>query len=229
MNTLRSVDYDGADDDSLFVRWERGEATGMPAPLSVRRPRYRRLIVGMLKYYAPIPAARVLSIGAGNGFTEAELAAAGFTVLATDRSETALRFCERKGLVTAKYEFPEEPPESLRGFDVIYCDGVLGHLWEPASGCQEFWVKATEFCKRDALMLLSNDLSETDAAPSFGVRADPEAKFFRPPAGWFAQDAQASGLWRPETARVIHYRRRGPLRRREILILRRSLVHEGVV
>jgi SAM-dependent methyltransferase len=185
--------------------------------------------VEILRRYAPAPRARVLSIGAGNGFTEAELAAAGFDVLATDRSEIALRFCERKGLVTAKYEFPEDPPEHLRGFDVVYCDGVLGHLWRPAAGCREFWVKATKFCKPDALMLLSNDLSETDVAPTFGVRTSPEAKFFRPPAGWFARDAQASGLWRPEHVRVLRYRRHGSLRRRELLILRRSLVHEGVV
>jgi SAM-dependent methyltransferase len=229
MNTLPSVEYDSVGGESLFVMWESGEATGMLAPLSVRRPRYRRLLVGILRRYAPAPAARVLSIGAGNGFTEAELAAAGFSVLATDRSEIALRFCERKGLATARYEFPEEPSEGLRGFDAVYCDGVLGHLWRPELGCQEFWVKATEFCKRDALMLLSNDLSETDIAPTFGVRADHRARFFRPPAGWFAQDAQASDLWRPEHARVLHYRRQGSLRRREILLLRRSLVHEGVV
>lgn len=229
MKTLPSVDYDGVGGENLFVMWESGEAAGMPAPLSVRRPRYRRLLVGILRRYAPAPAARVLSIGAGNGFTEAELAAAGFNVLATDRSEVALRFCERKGLATARYEFPAEPSESLRGFDAVYCDGVLGHLWRPESGCQEFWVKATEFCKRDALLLLSNDLSETDAAPSFGVKANPEARFFRPPAGWFAQDARASDLWRPEHARVLRYRRHGSLRRREILLLRRLLVHEGGV
>lgn len=229
MNPLPSVDYDGAGDESLFGKWERGEAASMQAPLSVRRPRYRRLIVEILRRHASAPTARVLSIGAGNGFTEAELAAAGFEVLATDRSEIALRFCERKGLVTARYEFPEDPSERLRGFDVVYCDGVLGHLWQPAEGCREFWVKATQFCKRDALMLLSNDLSETDAAPALSVRGDPGAKFFRPPAGWFAQDAQASGLWRPEHARVISYRRQGLLRRREILTLRRSLMHERVV
>ncbi|MDQ3802470.1 MAG: class I SAM-dependent methyltransferase [Acidobacteriota bacterium] len=229
MNALPSVDYDGAGEESLFGMWESGGATDMQAPLSVRRPRYRRLIVGILRRYAPEPTAHVLSIGAGNGFTEAELVAAGFNVLATDRSEIALRFCERKGLVTAKYEFPEEPPECLRGFDVVYCDGVLGHLWQPAAGCQEFWVKTTKFCHRDALMLLSNDLSETDAAPTLGVRRDPGAKFFRPPAGWFAQDAQASGLWRPGPARVLHYRRYSSPRRREILILSRSLVDKGVI
>lgn len=231
MNVLPSVDYDGAGEESLFGMWESGATTDMQAPLSVRRPRYRRLIVGILRRYAAAPTARVLSIGAGNGFTEAELAAAGFNVLATDRSEIALRFCERKGLVTARYEFPEEPPERLRDFYVVYCDGVLGHLWRPLAGCREFWVKATKFCKRDALMLLSNDLSETDAAPTLGVRTDPGAGFFRPPAGWFAQDAQASGLWAPEHVRVLRYRRYGSLRRREILILRRrrSLVHEGIV
>lgn len=229
MNTLPSVDYDRVGEESLFGMWESGEATDMLAPLSVRRPRYRRLIAGILRRYAPTQTARVLSIGAGNGFTEAELAAAGFNVLATDRSDIALRFCKRKGLVTAKYEFPEEPSVHLHGFDVVYCDGVLGHLWRPATGCQEFWVKATKFCKRDALMLLSNDLSETDTAPTLGVRTDPGAKFFRPPAGWFARDAQASGLWQPEATRTLRYRRQGLLRRREILILRRSLVDEGVV
>ncbi|HEX8736847.1 MAG TPA: hypothetical protein VF721_16055, partial [Pyrinomonadaceae bacterium] len=86
IENLPSVDYDGVDEygsQSLFAIWESGQTSQMPAPLSVRLPRYRRLIVELIKRYGAKPPASVLSIGAGNGFTEAELAAAGFDVLAT--------------------------------------------------------------------------------------------------------------------------------------------------
>lgn len=229
MNNLPQVDYDGSGEESLFLKWENGEPTALQAPLSVKRPLYRRLVVGILRRYAPTARARVVSIGAGNGFTEAAIAAAGYDVVATDRSDIALRLCERKGLAVAKYEFPDEPPAHLRGFDIVYGDGVLGHLWQDAVGCQEFWVTATKFCKREAWMLLSNDLSETDDVPTFRVRADPDARFFRPPAGWLARDAEASGLWRADMSRVLRYRRYDSVRRREMLILSRSLMHERVV
>src|SRR5689334_15347728 len=106
---LPSVDYDNfKDGESLFAVWERGAAAKIPAPLSVRRPRYRRLMVGLAKKHSAKSKARILSVGAGNGFTEAEMKKEGFDVLATDVSEIALEYCRRKGLKTLLYEFPTQ-------------------------------------------------------------------------------------------------------------------------
>src|ERR1041384_8180907 len=97
---LPYIDYDTSEvaGESLFALWEQGESGLLPAPLSVRRPRYRRLIIGLVKRYRPSLNATVLSIGAGNGFTEADLVSAGFDVVATDRSEIALEYCRQKGV-----------------------------------------------------------------------------------------------------------------------------------
>jgi hypothetical protein len=225
--SLPSIGYDCCElaSDSLFALWERGANTPIPAPLSVRRSRYRRIIVGLIKRQNG-PGATVLSLGAGNGFTEADLSAGGFDVVATDRSEIALKYCRQKGLKVVQYEFPEPPPPSLNKFDVIYCDGLLGHLWQPEGSYGHCWTRFAELAKPGSLLILSNDLADTDNTAMLGVFGVPEARFFRPPFGWFAEDAGSRGLWAMETVRVLKYMRRGLTRRREILLLRQSLVHK---
>lgn len=226
---LPYIDYDASEvsGESLFALWERGESGQMPAPLSVRQPRYRRLIIELVKRHHPSLHATVLSIGAGNGFTEANLVSAGFDVVATDCSEIALEYCRQKGVKTVHYEFPNQSPSGLNQFDVIYCDGLLGHLWQPERGYTHCWTRFAEFAKFRSLLILSNDLADTDNGPTLRVVGAPEASFFRPPAGWFAQDAMASHFWTFEEVRVLRYMRRGLLRRREILLLRYSLMDKG--
>lgn len=226
---LPYIDYDASEvsGESLFALWERGESGQMPAPLSVRQPRYRRLIIELMKRHHPSLHATVLSIGAGNGFTEADLVSAGFDVVATDSSEVALEFCRQKGVKTVRYEFPNHPPTALNQFDVIYCDGLLGHLWQPERGYIHCWTRFAEFAKFRSLLILSNDLADTDNGPTLRVTGAPKASFFRPPAGWLAQDAKASHLWTLEEARVLRYSRRGLPRRREILLLRYLLMDKG--
>jgi SAM-dependent methyltransferase len=224
--TLPYVDYDNFQSgQSLFTVWERGESAQIPAPLSVRRPRYRKIIVRLITKCHPL-GARVLSIGAGNGFTEAEMRKEGFDVLATDVSDIALEYCRRKGLKTLKYEFPSESFPAPASFDVIYCDGLLGHLWQSAKGYELCWIRFAKLSYLNSLLIISNDLADVDGMPTLNVTGAPKANFFRPPAGWFLRDAEASGLWRIEKMRLLRYMRRGQLRRREILVLRCLLMNE---
>lgn len=228
MEPLPYVDYDTSPSgESLFALWERGEGSQIPAPLSVRRWRYRQVIVKLIKRHQHKSCARVLSVGAGNGFTEADLRGEGFRVLATDRSEVALEYCRRKGLETLNYEFPSQSLPTPEKFDVIYCDGLLGHLWQSDQGYARCWTRFAEFARVGALLILSNDLADTDDMPVLNVIGAPEAGFFRPPAGWFPKDAEASQLWTVEEVRLLLYLRRGQPRRREIVSLRYSLVDEG--
>ena len=88
------------------------------------------------------------------------------------------------------------------------------------------WTRFGEFACAGALLILSNDLADNDDMPVLNVIGAPEAGFFRPPAGWFAKDEEASQLWTVEEVRLLHYLRRGQPRRREILSLRYSLVDE---
>lgn len=222
MKTESSPDfnYDSSESgESLFAVWETGKPAQMPAPLSVRRPRYRRLIVKLITKHVSRSQSRVLSIGAGNGFTEAEIQMQGYDVLATDVSEIALEYCRRKDLKTLRYEFPTQLFSLPSGFDVIYCDGLLGHLWQLDQTYAGCWSRLAKLANTDALLVLSNDLADTDDAPVLKVMGLPEVSFFRPPAGWFAKAAEASGFWRVKETRLLRYLRRGLPRRREILAL----------
>lgn len=222
---LPSIKYDGDEVDgtaSLFKAWESGSTSDIPAPLSVRRPRYRQIIVCIVRHYAAGAGTTVLSIGAGNGFAELALARAGFDVVATDRSHIAVSHCRQKGLRALQYDFPDNPPPVDRTFDVLYCDGVFGHLWSPESGFSLVWRRLRQLGNENSIVFLSNDLAETDAGPTFEVFGQPNARFFRPPVGWFAKDAGLSGLWTLEAESVLLYKRPKGMRRRELLVLKRS-------
>jgi hypothetical protein len=112
-------------------------------------------------------------------------------------------------------------------FDVIYCDGLLGHLWQSDQGYDLCWIRFAELARLNSLLILSNDLADVDGTPTLNVTGAPEANFFRPPAGWFSRDAEESGSWRVENMRLLRYMRRGHVRRREILALRCLLMNEG--
>ena len=223
--SLPSIDYDGgepAGGENLFAAWESGSTSHIPAPLSVRRPRYRRVIVYLAMRYASRFKRRILSVGAGNGFTELALTEAGFSVLATDRSPVAVEYCRRKGLMASQFDFPGGPMPAEDPFDVLYCDGMLGHLWLPQQGLAVVWSRFAQLGTKDAVLILSNDLAERDGEPDFEVFGQPTARFFRPSAGWFAADARASGSWVCEVSRVLHYKRPKGRRRREVLVLKRA-------
>jgi hypothetical protein len=104
---------------------------------------------------------------------------------------------------------------------------LLGHLWQSDQGYDLCWIRFAELACRNSLLILSNDLADVDSTPTLNVTGAPEANFFRPPAGWFLRDAEASGFWRVEDLRLLRYMRRGHVRRREILVLRCLLMNEG--
>jgi SAM-dependent methyltransferase len=187
-------------------------------------PDYRSRIVGLLAPHRPL-GVRLISVGAGNGYTEAALAAHGWQVLATDACDSALAHCRAKRLSTRRFRLLAD--SGLGGFDAVYCDGVLGHLWDPQSGSVPAWQALAALGHAGAICLVANDLADTDARADFGVRSVPAAQFYRPPAGRFATDAEATELWSVESQTIYEYLRTGSLRRRE-LIVARLLVHEGI-
>jgi SAM-dependent methyltransferase len=197
----------------------------MQAPLAMADDCYR---ARLREIFASLPASgsRVISIGAGNGRMEAELVKAGWDVLATDPASGALEHCRAKGLKTARLRLGEEL--GLGGFDVIYCDGVLGHLWEPGAATSSAWRALAKLGDAGSLCVASNDLSDDDARARFGVRGSPDAAFYRPPAGHLALEAVDTGQWATGSEVIYPYRRRDRLRRREILVMRRLLVDERV-
>ena len=221
---LPSVAYEPPGEPSLFDRWEAGTETELTPPLAVRDAGYRFELVQILRRYG-CSRRRLVSIGAGNGFVEAALAADGWDVLATDTAESALRICVAKGLATMPFDLLNDPPVST--FDVIYCDGVMGHLWDPVAASAPAWRALAALGRRGSIGLVSNDLSDDDEGPQFAVRASPTAAFYRPPSGWFSRDARSTSLWSIESQHLYHYERGGAVRRREIIVAR-LLVDERV-
>lgn len=213
---LPSVAYEPPGQPSLFDLWEAGEPTEMLPPLAVRDPRYRSKMIRLLEHHGPTGGSLV-SVGAGNGFLEAVLAAAGWDVLATDPASSALRLCRAKGLKTRRYELLKDPP--IGPFDVIYCDGVMGHLWDPDCASISTWRALAALGREGSLCCVSNDLTDDDE-PQFAVRSSPTAAFYRPGPGAYGQDAVRSGWWSVEEECIYEYSRAGIRRRREIVISR---------
>ncbi len=214
---LRSIDYEPVDEPSLYQRWERNETATMTAPIAVRSAAYREFIADMLEPYRR-PGATLLSVGAGNGFVEVELQSRSWDVTATDRAEDAVAHCRAKGLRAARLELLADQP--IGQFDAIYCDGVLGHLWQEDSATSTAWLALAALAARGAVCLASNDLADDDQAPTLRVRSAATAEFYRPPAGWFARDAVATGHWVLETGHIYPYHREGERRRRELVVVR---------
>lgn len=221
---IPSIAYEPRGEPSLFDLWEAGADAPLPAPLAVRDPVYRARIVEILTPFQD-DGRRLVSVGAGNGVVEAMLVRDKWEVLATDPAFRALEICREKGLSTARFELLVDPPPGR--FDVIYCDGVMGHLWDPRSASVSAWKALAGLGRRGSLCLLSNDLSDDDQSPRFAVRGSPTATFYRPPPGWYGRDATATGLWRIEAEQHYRYRRRGTTRRREV-VLARLLTDERV-
>jgi hypothetical protein len=215
---LPSIRYEPPGEPSLFDRWEARSTETVQPPLAVHDPAYRSLVVDLLAAYRT-PGARLIGVGSGNGYGERALANAGWDVLATDPAKSALRLCRAKGLAAVRFELlsRDAPPGA---FDAVYCDGVLGHLWDPANGSVPTWEALAALGRPGAVCLVSNDLSDDDDKPRFVVRASVDAAFYRPPAGRYAAEAVATGHWSLEFERLYRYNRAGVMRRREIVLAR---------
>jgi SAM-dependent methyltransferase len=220
---LKSVEYEPAGEPSLFARWADGSRTDLAPPLAVGDPAYRAGIVETFACYLRC-GRRLVSVGAGNGFVEAELAAFGWDVVATDCAASARALCRARGLKTAALDVMAHTDVGI--FDAIYCDGVMGHLWEPVTRSGSAWRALARLGRAGSICVVSNDISE-DRVAQFGVRSDPSAAFYRPPAGTFAKDALATKRWTLVADSTYEYARSGGVRRREILVAR-LLVDEGI-
>jgi hypothetical protein len=142
----------------------------------------------------------------------------GFDIVASDIQRDALRLCLDRGLRALQIDVLA-PPTAPGLFDILYADGVLGHLTDAAERAS-FWRNTALY--RPVFLLVSNDLSDDDCAPNWSVSGVEGASFYRPPRGHYAAHAETSGPWEALWSKVIRYTRSGRAqRRRELLVLRR--------
>jgi SAM-dependent methyltransferase len=147
--------------DTVFSIWERGEAYLDSVTPSTWDPAYRAWIANLIEdTIGRNPAARVLSVGCGNAFVESDLTRRGYDLLAIDICPGAVALARRKGVSAAEADVNAWQPG--RSFNLIYCDGVVGHLFQKDDGCQRVLRRLRSWLDPAfGSLLVSNDTSLT--------------------------------------------------------------------
>jgi SAM-dependent methyltransferase len=144
--------------ESLLDIWERGEAWGDSVTPTTYVPRYRAWMLAKLeRCLAAAGDDRVLAVGCGNAVIESELERRGHHVLAIDVLPRAVELARSKGVNAIVADAATwEPPH--RRWDLLYADGLLGHLYEDKEEAimilERFhgWLKP-----RTGVLIVSND------------------------------------------------------------------------
>lgn len=208
--------YHGKAGESLFEVWERGDARGDSITPSTYSDSYRIYILGELRRLLGAPGAgTLLSLGCGNATVEAELVANGYDVLAVDALEEAVRLASKKGVTAVKVDVESWIPTSK--WDVIYADGLFGHLYDPNGGLQPILTRIRSWLTPDrGTLVVSNDAprdSNCDAKPAPGV----------PDFHWLStalieSEARKAGFARVSTSSFVYDRPISGPRSRAIVI-----------
>ncbi|HEV2377251.1 MAG TPA: methyltransferase domain-containing protein [Streptosporangiaceae bacterium] len=155
----------GESNASIYEIWERGEAFKDSVTPSTYVPEYRSHIV--LKVLSLTPAGgTVMSLGCGNGFVEGDLAAHDRVVRAIDCNEEAVALTRAKGVDAFTADFFALQPEDVAAADLVYADGLLGHLFDPSGDMNPSLAKLASLgLKSGAHLLLSNDSPRDPGVP----------------------------------------------------------------
>lgn len=145
------------DGKSRFQLWEEGKNIGASVTPSTFDKEYLKEIVStIVEIIKPITKPKILSLGCGNAFIEAELLKLGYDILATDVSKQALEFANKKGLKT-KYFDAIEPVPLEDKFDLIMSDGVIGHLADKNSSISSFLNNSKNILNIGGVIFIAND------------------------------------------------------------------------
>lgn len=112
---------------SLYEIWEAERGFGDSVTPSTYCEAYRTYMCGLITQRLP-EGGSVFSIGCGNAFVERDLVSMGHTVDAIDVTQDAVRLAQAKGVGARVGDFLKMPQGSLGTYDVIYADGLIGHL-----------------------------------------------------------------------------------------------------
>ncbi len=219
-NDLRSFYLTGREEQSLFHEWEHGIPRGDSTTPSICSPTYRWWILEHLRNALNRDRKHLLlSLGSGNAFVERVLCREGYPVLAVDALNEAVKLAREAGVPAIRhnlYSWEAQPDY----WDVIYADGLLGHLHDGHDGAHValrlflVWLKAP--C---GTVVISNDSPKTDAPVQ---QSSNVPGFYWLSEQWIAAELKRAGFTRISTASIAYRRPLSGLRTRAIITAQRT-------
>lgn len=99
------------------------------------------------------PGWNVLDVGSGPGVLAEKLKTSGCDVTCYDLADSAVRYCEEKGLTAKQWDLVnDDVPTGTHGtFDSVVCTEVLEHLDNPAAAIKKLY----SFLKEDGMVVLT--------------------------------------------------------------------------
>jgi SAM-dependent methyltransferase len=152
-----SIRQVGSTSGSIYTIWEQGGAFNDSVTPSTYVPEYRsHMVLKLLSLTGR--GATIFSLGCGNGFVEGDLVCRQRTVRAIDCIPEAVELTRKKGVDAFAADYFTLSPTDTAGVDVVYGDGILGHLFDPEEELRSVLEKLSSLdLKSGAYLVFSND------------------------------------------------------------------------
>ncbi len=146
---------------NIYQIWEDGGAYNDSVTPSTFSGEYRsHIVLKLLSLTAK--SDRILSLGCGNGFVEAELNRHERSVIGIDCVDEAVRLTKAKGVNAVLRDFFDLQPADVQDLALVYADGFLGHIFSADTGLLRFFQKLRSLNLRPGCRLVfSNDAPRT--------------------------------------------------------------------
>ena len=162
---------------SIYKIWETGGAFQDSITPSTFTPEYRSHIVLKILSLSE-PGDKILSLGCGNGFVEADIVKNQRRVHAIDFNAEAVELTLAKGVSAEVGDFFKLEHADIEDVKIIYADGLVGHLFSNEEKLLPFIEKLKSLdLNPETLVILSND-SPMDPDKRFMPHARVEGFWF---------------------------------------------------
>ncbi len=150
---------------SIYAIWEQGLAFNDSVTPSTYCSDYRSHVVLKIVSLTPRDAC-IFSVGCGNGFVEKDLICRERRVVAMDCNEEATALTREKGVEVFTADYFSLHPSAVGDADMIYGDGLLGHLFTPDQELGRALDKLEQLrLKAGTLLMFSNDSPREPSVP----------------------------------------------------------------
>lgn len=205
---------------SIYQIWEEGGAFNDSITPSGYSPEYRSHVA--LKMLSLTPEdGTIFSLGCGNAFVEHEVARCARRVRAIDCNAEAVLIAAGKGLDAFEADFFALDRAELLDADLVYADGLLGHLFDPESRLDEFIDKLRDFRLRPGTWLVISNDAPKDPEADF-LRHDHLDNFWYLSKDYLSMQLARAGFERVESYHFPYLRPISGLRNRSICVSRLS-------